>query len=156
LPPLPEGFLGGLPPGALIRTILFHSGLLKDPLAESTHFPCGSNSDKRNDGFHTPLDRIFPMSRPFAILIGLAGLSLTAGCADIMRQSAVSQIAPERFAEKAVEVKGEGYPELLDVPQERPFTGSLKEWKTQADQLKTDAGTLEATSLCRKRHAHGR
>ena len=48
------------------------------------------------------------MSRPFAILIGLGGLSLTAGCADIMQQSAVSQIAPGWFAEKAIEVKGEG------------------------------------------------
>ncbi len=90
------------------------------------------------------------MSRPFAILIGLFGLSLAAGCADIMQQSAVSQIAPEWFAEKAVEVKGEGYPELSDVPQERPFTGSLKEWKTEADQLKSDADALEATTSAAK------
>lgn len=86
------------------------------------------------------------MPRPFAILIGLAGLSMTAGCADIMQQSAVSQIAPEWFAEKAVEVKGEGYPELSDVPQVRPFGGTLKEWKTQADQLKSDAEVLEAAT----------
>lgn len=86
------------------------------------------------------------MSRPFALVIGLAGLSVTAGCADIMQQSAVSQIAPEWFAEKAVEVKGEGYPELSDVPQTRPFSGTQKEWETQADALKTDAGELEARS----------
>jgi hypothetical protein len=84
------------------------------------------------------------MPRPFAILIGLAGLSMTTGCADIMQQSAVSQIAPEWFAAKAIEVKGEGYPELSDVPQVRPFNGTLKEWKTQADALKTDAEALEA------------
>lgn len=84
------------------------------------------------------------MSRPLAILAGLAGLSMTAGCADIMQQSAVSQIAPEWFAEKAVEVKGEGYPELSDVPQVRPIEGSQKEWKAQADALKTDAEKLEA------------
>ena len=84
------------------------------------------------------------MSRPFAILIGLAGLSMTAGCADIMQQSAVSQIAPEWFAEKAIEVKGEGYPELSDVPQVRPIDGTQKEWTAQADKLKTDADALEA------------
>ena len=91
------------------------------------------------------------MPRPFAILIGLAGLSLgglamTAGCADIMQQSAVSQIAPDWFAEKAIEVKGEGYPELSDVPQVRPIEGTPKEWKTQADQLKTEADALEAST----------
>ena len=84
------------------------------------------------------------MSRPFAIVIGLAGLSLTAGCADIMQQSTISQIAPEWFAEKAVEVKGEGYPELSDVPQVRPFSGTKKEWENQADALKADAEVLEA------------
>lgn len=89
------------------------------------------------------------MSRPFAIVIGLAGLSMTAGCADIMQQSAVSQIAPEWFAEKAVEVKGEGYPELSDVPQVRPFTGTQKEWEAQADALKTDAEQLEARNAAK-------
>ncbi len=84
------------------------------------------------------------MPRPFAILIGLAGLSMTAGCADIMQQSAVSQIAPEWFAEKAIEVKGEGYPELSDVPQVRPIDGTPKEWTAQADKLKADADVLEA------------
>lgn len=91
------------------------------------------------------------MPRPFAILIGLAGLSLgglsmTAGCADIMQQSAVSQIAPGWFAEKAIEVKGEGYPELSDVPQVRPIEGTPREWKAQASRLKSDAETLEATA----------
>ncbi len=104
----------------------------------------------RNDGFHTLTDRIILMPRPFAILFGLAGLSMMAGCADIMQQSAVSQIAPDWFAEKAVEVKGEGYPELSDVPQERAFNGTLTEWKTQADQLKSDAETLEATTTADK------
>ncbi len=86
------------------------------------------------------------MPRPFAILIGLAGLSMTAGCADIMQQSAVSQIAPEWFAEKAIEVKGEGYPELSDVPQVRPIEGTPREWKNQAAKLKSDAETLESSA----------
>jgi hypothetical protein len=84
------------------------------------------------------------MPRPFAILIGLAGLSMTAGCADIMQQPAVSQIAPGWFAEKAVEVKGEGYPELSDIPMLKPVTGTQTEWTTQAEALKSDAETLEA------------
>jgi hypothetical protein len=90
------------------------------------------------------------MPRPFAILAGLAGLSLTAGCADIMQQSAVSQIAPEWFAEKAVEVKGAGYPQLGDIPEVRPFTGTLREWTAQADTLKSDAETLEAKNTTRE------
>lgn len=93
------------------------------------------------------------MSRPLAILAGLAGLSMAAGCADIMQQSAVSQLAPEWFAEKAVEVKGEGYPKLSDVPPVRPFSGTQKEWEAQADALKTDAEQLEARNADKSDYA---
>lgn len=83
------------------------------------------------------------MNRRLATLAGLAGLTLSAGCANIMEQSAISQIAPEWFEEKAVEVKGEGYPELADIPEVRPVSGSVKEWRQQADTLKTSAEELE-------------
>lgn len=84
------------------------------------------------------------MTRPFAIIAGLAGLTLLSGCADLMQQSAISQIAPEWFEEKAVEVKGEGYPELAEIPAVRPFEGTQKQWKTQAETLKASAEKLEA------------
>jgi hypothetical protein len=84
------------------------------------------------------------MPRALAIVAGLAGLTLLPGCADLMQQTAISQIAPEWFEEKAVEVKGEGYPELADIPEVRPFDGTMREWKTQAAELKTSADKLEA------------
>lgn len=84
------------------------------------------------------------MNRRLAIAAGLAGLSLAAGgCVNVMEQSAISQIAPEWFEEKTVEVKGEGYPELADIPQVRPFSGTLAEWRSQADDLKEAAEPLE-------------
>lgn len=84
------------------------------------------------------------MPRRLAIIAGLAGLTLSAGCANIMEQSAISQIAPEWFDEKATEVKGEGYPELADIPAVRPVSGSIAEWRKQADVLKASAEQLEA------------
>ena len=84
------------------------------------------------------------MYRRLAIMAGLGGLTLSAACANIMEQSAISQIAPEWFEEKAGEVKGEGYPELADIPEVRPVVGSVAEWKRQADTLKTSADQLEA------------
>lgn len=89
------------------------------------------------------------MARPLAIAAGLTGLSLLSGCADLMQQSTISQIAPEWFAEKAVEVKGAGYPKLADVPQTRPFTGSLKTWRTQAAELKAEADVLEESEAAK-------
>jgi hypothetical protein len=66
------------------------------------------------------------------------------GCADIMAQSAISQIAPEWFEEKAVEVKGEGYPELADIPETRTVEGTPEQWQGMAASLKTEAARLEA------------
>jgi hypothetical protein len=83
------------------------------------------------------------MYRRLATLAGLAGLTLSAGCANIMEQSGISQIAPEWFEEKAVEVKGEGYPELADIPPVRPVSGSAAEWRQQADTIKASAEQLE-------------
>ena len=84
------------------------------------------------------------MVRPIAIIAGFAALATTAGCADLMQQSAISQIAPEWFEEKAGEVKGEGYPELADIPQVRPFEGNARQWQREANALKTSADELEA------------
>jgi hypothetical protein len=84
------------------------------------------------------------MLRCLAIIAGFAGLTLSGGCANIMEQSAISQIAPEWFEEKATEVKGEGYPELADIPEVRPVTGSVAEWRQQANTLKGSAAELEA------------
>jgi hypothetical protein len=83
------------------------------------------------------------MYRRLATLAGLAGVAFSAGCANIMEQSGISQIAPEWFEEKAVEVKGEGYPELADIPELRPVSGSIAEWRKQAHTLKTSAEQLE-------------
>lgn len=84
------------------------------------------------------------MARPIAIIAGLAGLTVLSGCADLMQQTAISQIAPEWFESKAVEVKGEGYPELADIPAVRPFDGTQKQWTNEANQLKASADRLEA------------
>ncbi len=69
---------------------------------------------------------------------------LTAGCADLMQQSYISQIAPEWFEAKAVEVKGEGYPELADVPETRPVETTLARSDRDANALKDAATRLEA------------
>lgn len=84
------------------------------------------------------------MARPIAIIAGLAGLAVLPGCADLMQQTAISQIAPEWFEAKAVEVKGEGYPKLSDIPEVRRFDGTEKQWTTEATQLKASADKLEA------------
>lgn len=83
------------------------------------------------------------MPRRLAIIAGIGGLALSAGCANIMEQSGISQIAPEWFEEKAVEVKGQGYPELADIPAVRPVSGTIAEWRQQADTLKVSAEQLE-------------
>lgn len=66
------------------------------------------------------------------------------GCVDIMSNSSVSQIAPEWFAEKTVEVKGEGYPKLSDIPETRKIDGSKASWDNMAAALKNRAVQLEA------------
>ena len=76
---------------------------------------------------------------------GILGCTvLTAGCADLMQQSYISQIAPEWFEAKAVEVKGEGYPELADVPEVRKAESTLAQSDEGATALKDAATKLEA------------
>ena len=76
---------------------------------------------------------------------GILGCTLlTAGCVDLMQQSYITQIAPEWFEAKAVEVKGEGYPELADVPEVRKAESTLAQSDRSAAALKNAADKLEA------------
>jgi hypothetical protein len=61
-----------------------------------------------------------------------------------MSQTYISQIAPEWFEAKAIEVKGEGYPDLSDVPATRALAGGRSEWDLRAARLKDEAAALEA------------
>src|SRR5262249_23066869 len=74
--------------------------------------------------------------------MGLTAAVLLGGCADLMKRSAV---APDWFQAKAVEVKGEGYPSLKDIPVTRGTNAKGAEaWKTEAASLKAEAAKLEA------------
>lgn len=84
------------------------------------------------------------MLRQLAFMAGIGGAALLGGCADIMQQQAISQIAPDWFEQKAIEVKGEGYPELAEIPQTRPVSGSRADWDKTAQDLKNQAARLEA------------
>ena len=84
------------------------------------------------------------MFRPMAIMAGVGSLALLGGCADIMQQQTIAQIAPDWFSEKALEVKGQGYPDLNDIPQARPVTGNQAQWDKTAAGLKEQAAKLEA------------
>ncbi len=76
---------------------------------------------------------------------GILGCTvLTAGCADLMQQSYITQIAPEWFEAKAVEVKGEGYPELADVPETRKVETTRAQSDRRVNSLKDAAARLEA------------
>ena len=83
------------------------------------------------------------MNRRSAIVAGLLGASLLGGCADLMQRST---IAPEWFQAKAVEVKGEGYPDIRDIPQSRGPTGAAVEWEGEAAALKNQAAKIEAAA----------
>jgi hypothetical protein len=84
------------------------------------------------------------MFRQMAIMAGVGSLALLGGCADIMQQQTIAQIAPDWFSEKALEVKGQGYPELADIPQPRAVTGNQAQWDKTATALKEEAAKLEA------------
>lgn len=84
------------------------------------------------------------MFRQMAIAAGIGGAALLGGCADIMQQQAISQIAPDWFEQKAIEVKGEGYPDLAEIPETRPVSGSRAQWDKTAQHLKNQAAQLEA------------
>jgi hypothetical protein len=81
------------------------------------------------------------MTGRWAIAIGVSSAALLGGCADLMQRST---IAPEWFQAKAIEVKGEGYPELKDVPKSRGETGGAPEWESEAAALRDAGAALEA------------
>ena len=88
------------------------------------------------------------MLRPPAVRIAVTGLvaagaALSSGCADLMQRSS---IAPEWFQAKAVEVKGEGYPEFKDIPSATGVKGALAEWEAEAADLRKEAVKVEATA----------
>lgn len=73
----------------------------------------------------------------------LGAAAALSGCADLMVKAPV---APAWFQAKAVEVKGEGYPDIHSVPKSR---GTLNKpaWDAENATLKTaSAGILSATS----------
>ncbi len=84
------------------------------------------------------------MFRPVAIMAGAAGLALIGGCADIMQQQTIAQIAPDWFEEKALEVKGQGYPDLYDIPEPREVATTQAQWDRNKTTLKEQAAKLEA------------
>jgi hypothetical protein len=80
------------------------------------------------------------MATGLAIMGGLASAALAGGCADLMQRST---IAPEWFQAKAVEVKGEGYPKLAEIPEMRPSTADKAAWDKAAADLNAAAAKLE-------------
>ena len=72
-------------------------------------------------------------------VVGIA-LALSSGCADLMSASAV---APEWFQAKAIEVKGEGYPSLRDIPATRAVSGDRAQWESEGTALKDQAAVVE-------------
>jgi hypothetical protein len=98
------------------------------------------------------------MATAIASFGAIAGASLTGGCADLMQRST---IAPEWFQAKAVEVKGEGYPEIAAIPAMRPSTSGKAEWDKAAADLTAKAAqfdiytpeTIPTDEEVRARHA---
>jgi hypothetical protein len=66
--------------------------------------------------------------------------ALSGGCADLMQRST---IAPEWFQAKAVEVKGEGYPELAEVPELRGSTADQAEWDKTRKELQAASARFD-------------
>jgi hypothetical protein len=77
-----------------------------------------------------------------ALGAGLAmALSAMSGCADLMAKSAV---APAWFQSKAVEVKGEGYPDIHKVPKVRGDFKDQAAWDAEDKKLKKVAEDVDA------------
>ena len=80
------------------------------------------------------------MLRASIISLVAVGAALLGGCADLMQRST---IAPEWFQAKAVEVKGEGYPEFKDIPTAEGVKGALAQWEAEAEDLRKEATKVE-------------
>ncbi|MEP7210131.1 MAG: hypothetical protein ABI740_04780 [Alphaproteobacteria bacterium] len=68
-------------------------------------------------------------------------VSTLSGCADLMAKSAV---APAWFQSKAVEVKGEGYPDIHKVPKVRGDSKDQAAWTAEGNKLKSFAQSVDA------------
>lgn len=75
------------------------------------------------------------------LLIALAAPVLGGGCVSSMLDQA-ADAKPEWFEAAAREVKGEGYPELADVPKADPAGQSRESMDTQAAKLKAAAAVF--------------
>jgi hypothetical protein len=73
----------------------------------------------------------------------ILALSALPGCADLMAKSAV---APAWFQSKAVEVKGEGYPDIHKVPKVRGDFKDQPAWDAEDKKLKGLAQNVDAQS----------
>ncbi|MBI1358828.1 MAG: hypothetical protein GC155_00925 [Alphaproteobacteria bacterium] len=72
-----------------------------------------------------------------------AAIAMLSGCADLMTRSAV---APAWFQSKAVEVKGEGYPDLHKIPVTRKPSADKAAWDAEGAQLKSQAKAIDAAT----------
>jgi hypothetical protein len=80
-----------------------------------------------------------------ALGAGLAfAVSALSGCADLMAKSAV---APAWFQSKAVEVKGEGYPDIHKVPKVRGDAKDQAAWTAEGAKLKGFAQSVDAEAV---------
>jgi hypothetical protein len=75
-----------------------------------------------------------------ALFITLPAIAAS-GCANI---ATVQRQAPAWFEQAQREIKGEGYPDLCDVPATRAASSPKAQWDQQADTLRTDAAAVEA------------
>jgi hypothetical protein len=83
------------------------------------------------------------MTSRVTLAIVVAAACLSGGCADLMARST---IAPEWFQAKAIEVKGEGYPPLGEVPVARKPTLNNRQWDAEADRLRQAQRVVDATT----------
>ena len=81
------------------------------------------------------------MLRASIISLMAVGAALSGGCADLMQRST---IAPEWFQAKAVEVKGEGYPQFGDIPTAVGVKGAVDQWEAEAQDLRKQAAAVDA------------
>ncbi len=57
-----------------------------------------------------------------------------------------STIAPDWFQSKAVEVKGEGYPPLGEVPEARRHSLTAQQWDAEAERLRQVQRTVDGNT----------
>lgn len=71
----------------------------------------------------------------FAILMFLPAVA-AGGCVDLM---GVKQQAPVWFEQAQKEIKGEGYPNLCDIPGTKPTKVNEAAWEAEARDVRTAA-----------------